>query len=68
MLKKVGHYKAHWRILGNYVCLRYVTLALQTSWEQTNICQKRGNKAGICREKCFTLNEKQIFEQMETFS
>jgi len=29
--------------------------------------EKGGNKAPICREKSFELNEKQIFEQMEKF-
>lgn len=68
LLKKVGRWKAHWRILGNSVCLCCITFPVQTLWERTKIkTKRRGNKARICKEKFFTLNEKQIFEQMETF-
>lgn len=47
----------------------FYLLPLQTLWEQTKIWQKKKKKGEIKlvseEEKCFTLNEKQIFEQME---
>lgn len=70
--KKVEYWKAHWRILGNSICACAAQRSLcrfcgKKKKNQTRKLLKKGNKAGICREKCFTWNEKQIFEQMEKF-